>query len=324
MQKAHQAVGKNSFNRDNIPTAPSERVMQLACLTLLPFIVYVMVLFTTMFWFYPAPTSVLTTVSIVLCGCAMQFLTVEECTRSQLGKWKKWIGGFGGLACLAGLIVGLLIHYQWMLFFHKYSNMMKYTNVAASQPALQFEDAGSLVFTEGTTIDRTRSVGYRDIRSSSTLCVAPVVDGQMGASDPIMFFAVGVNCCGWRASFHCDDAAVPGTRGGLLLLEPNQLVSPAMEFMVDEHFDFKAFENAIELQKSVFAVSAAKDYRFLKWVKDPTERIDAYRKRGVEAGIISCGAYLAAAVLFIVQDFVQEARREAKLAKDFLASGDQP
>jgi len=208
-----------------------------------------------------------------------------------------------------------------MLFHFKYTNMMKYTNVAASQPALQFADAGSLLFTEGTTVDRTRAVGYRDIRTSQTLCVAPVVDSQMAATDETVFFAVGVNCCGWRASFHCDDSAKGGTRGGLLMLEPDMLVSPAMEWAVDGAFNFKSFEAAIDLQKSVFAVSAAKHHRMVRWVQDPLADIDNYRKRGLEAGILSCFAFLLTAVGLIVHDVLAEGVRQKKLAAQFMKTG---
>lgn len=321
LKKAHQKVGKVMFDKENISTPPAQRVFQLTVLTLLPFFVYATVLYLFSHKFYSAPGGCIAAFCIVVGVCGLQYMVVDHCTRRPAQKWKKWVGGLGGVSAFAGLIVGLYIHYEWMLLNAKYTNMMKYSNVAASQPALQFEDAGSLLFTEGTTVDRTRAVGYRNIRTSQTMCVAPVVDGQMSPTDPIVFFAIGVNCCGWRSSFHCDDAAKSGTRGGLLMLEPDRLVSPAMEWAVDGDFNGEAFEAAIELQKSVFAVSAAKHHRMLRWVKDPLADIDNYRKRGLEACIISCVGFFIVSGLMIVNDVVAEGNRQKALAAQLIKSG---
>lgn len=318
LKKAHAKVGKTQFNKDNATTPPAQRVFQLTVLTLVPFFVYVTILFLTTFRFYESAVTVQLTFCLVSGLCVMLYLIIDHCTRRPAQRWKKWVGAFGALAALGGLLVGLYIHYEWTLFYGKYSNMMKYSNVAASQPAMQFEDAGSLIFTQGTTVDRTRAVGYRNIRTSQTMCVAPVVDSQMAPTDPIVFFAVGVNCCGWRASFHCDDAAKGGTRGGLLMLTPNHLTSPAMEWAVDSAFNFEGFEEAIELQKSVFGVSPAKHHRMLRWVEDPTADIDHYRKRGLEAALLSCVGYFVIAAAFIVNDVVSEAARQRELAAAYM------
>lgn len=324
LKKAHRKVWEHTHNKENETTPPSNKIMQLAALSVGPFAVYVLIMFVTSYAFYWAPASVFLTFAIAATANVFLYLLVEHCTRKRAGKWKRWLGVYGALAACSGLVVGLLIHYQYMLYYWKYSNMMKYSNVAASQPALQFEDAGSLLFTEGTTLDRSRAVGYRHIRSQSTLCVAPVVDGQMAPTDPIVFFAVGMNCCGWRASFNCDDAAVGGTRGGLLMLEPNHLVSPAMEWTVDKNFNFEAFQEAIDLQKSVFAVSAAKNFRYLMWVKDPAEKLDDFRKRGMEFGIISCALYALIVGVCVAYDLITEDARQKRAATEFMRGGSAP
>lgn len=315
-----EKMKKQAINKANASTPRAQRVFQLTAWTLAPFCVFVLILFLTTYMFYKAPQMVLLTFTIVTGLCLMQYLLVEYCIRKKAGRWKKWIGGFSATAAFVALCVGLLIHYKYTLFYYKYSSMMRYTNVAPLQPALQFEDAGSLHFTAGTTVDRTRSVGYRHIRSSQTLCVAPVVSGQMAPTDPIVFFAVGTNCCGWRASFHCDDVGSGDARGGLLMLTPDQLVSPSMEWMVDEQFDFKAFEDAIALQSSVFTVNAAKHHRFLRWVKDPDAMIDHYRKRGLESALLSCLGYWIVVAVCISYHLAIENER-AKRKAEFLQKG---
>jgi len=320
MKAGQQKVKTNKINKAADTTPRSQRVFQLTCLTLGPFCVYVLVLFTTMFMFYREPVAVLLTFTIVTGICLLQYLLVQYCIRKKAPRWKGRVGKFGALAALIGLLVGLAIHYKWMLFYAKYSNMKRYTNVAPLQPALQFEDAGTVQFTSGTSVDSTRAVGYRHIRSSRTLCVAPVVSQQMTPTDQIVFVAVGVNCCGWRASFHCGDAAGSSARSGMLMLAPDQLVSPAMEWMVDEQFDFSAFEDAIELLESVFAVSVAKNHRMLRWVQDPSIEVDHYRKRGLEAALISCAVYWAV-VAFLIGSFIASENQKASELASALSKG---
>lgn len=320
------ASGKNTTAQAADPLVPKARkknnsglapragiVVRYTAMTVVPFTVYVIMLFLAAFVFYGSPLGVFLTYTILAGLSILEFLVITHCLREKVGwrRWRRWIGFISFFAATAGLVVGLLIHYKCMLYYYKYKNMMTYANVAASQPAPQFEDAGSLIFTSGTKVDSTRAVGYRNIRESKTLCVAPVVDNQMAATDPIVFFAVGVGCCGWRSSFHCDSAKKREARSGVLMLEPNRLVSPAMEWMVDEQFNFKGFEDAIDLQKSVFAVNVAKDYRFLRWVQDPKDEVDMYRKRGLEACLLSCLAFFGVAFAFVARDItVQDAKNQ--------------
>lgn len=322
-QRAQKKLFHQNWSKDNERTPAAHRVFQYTMMTFVPFLVYVLVLFVTAYLFYRSPFVVFMTYGTVATLCLLQYLVIAHCLkRASMVKngWKKWVGFIAFFAATAALMLGLLIHYKWMLFFNKYTNMMTYTNVAASQPAQQFEDAGSLVFTTGTSIDSTRAVGYRDIRNSQTLCVAPVVDQQMAVTDPIEFFAVGVGCCGWRASFLCDDAKQPGTRGSLLVLEPDKLVSPAMEWMVDEQFPFEGFQKAIDLQKSVFAVTASVNHRLVRWVKDPSAAIDIYRKRGLEACLFSCLLFFLVAACFISRDVAVEELKQRQ-AVDLYTKG---
>lgn len=317
LKKGQKKAASHAAKKANTVVPQSDRIFQLTILAVAPLLVYVLVLFMTIFWFFGSPVFVYGAASIIITVCLAYYLLVDAFIRQRTYKWKKWIGFLGAIAGVLGLSVGIIIHYEWMLFWRKYSKMMKYSNVAASQPALQFEDAGSLLFTEGSTLDKTRAVGYRDIRSSKTLCLAPVVDGQMSQDDPITYYAVGEDCCGWRASFTCDDAA-KSARGGLLILHPSSLVSSSMEWIVDEVFDFKSFAKAVDLQKSVFATSTAENFRYIRWFKDPEQRIDAYRKRGLEAALLSVLAFIAGCCVMIGMDVYNEDRRQRKFATDMM------
>jgi len=304
-------------------TPRSERAFQLTMLTLSPFCVFVLVLFTTVYMFYKSPLGVMLLFTAVAAGSGAQFLLVDVCLKKKQGKWKRYLGGFSFVAACVAFAIALAIHYKWMLFFYKYTSMVKYTNVAPLQPAMSFADAGTLQFTAGTTVDRTRAVGYRHIRKQQTLCVAPIVSPQMSPTDDIVFFAVGTNCCGWRSNFHCDDAG-GSAQGGLLMLSPDQLVSPAMEWMVDEQFDFKAFEKAIELEKSVFAMTVAKNYRLMRWVASPEAAVDYYRKRALEAALLSCVAYWVAVGCITAWHLRNEESRAQQRMKELIANEGSP
>merc|ERR1719213_387334 len=195
--------------------------------------------------------------------------------------------------------------------------MMRYSNVAASQNAQLFQDAGMLQFTSGTKVDATRAVGFRNIRTSKTLCVAPLVDSQMSKDDPIVFFAVGENCCGWRATFQCGGA---GANSGLLMLEPEMLTSPTMIWAVDGASDFVGFEKAVNLSQAVFSLPVQKNHRFLKWVPNPQENIDQYRHWAFKAAGFSCTLYFAIAAAFIIRHEVMRSLAQRHMASKLMAN----
>lgn len=320
MKKGHVKVANENTKKENMPVQVSDRIFQLTLLSSVPFFVYVFIVLEVLYRYYWHPIEAVT-VTCITAGVALtQYMFCQTFIRRRRQQWKKWIGGLSLLATILAFMVGIYLHYEFMLFWRKYKTMMSYSNVAASQNALQFEDAGTITFTQGTTLDKTRAVGFRDIRNSKTLCVAPVIDGQMGQNDPITFFAVGVNCCGWRASFHCSDAAIQGAKSGLLKLPASALVTESLEWTVDGHFDFESFDKAVELLKSVFAVSTAENYRMVQWVKDPKAATDMYRKRGLEAAITSMALFLVIGVLLSCADLARETRKQARFAKAYISA----
>lgn len=188
------------------------------------------------------------------------------------------------ISTLAAICVGFFFYYKYLLYYNAYGDMRSYTNVAASQQASQFEDAAMLLFTSDTQVDTTRAVGFRDAKSASTICVAPVVDSSMGETDPISFWAVGTNCCEPRAHFQCDGATKGGARAALLLLDTDVLVSPALESFVltlGGHSPAK-YDNAIRLDKAAYGTVSAKNIRFLRWTDDPHALQANFRLDGLE------------------------------------------
>jgi hypothetical protein len=295
------------------------RIVQITVHIIVPFMAYIFMLFLTMYNYYKSPFAVWLTLFITVLVSYCQYFMIEHCKKKWT--WQKWIGVYSSVALVLGFAFGLVIHYNFMLFYYKYTYMTKYSNVAASQPVLQFEDASTILFTEGTRVDGTRGVGYHSTRSSKTLCVAPVVDSQMATTDPIVFWAVGTGCCSWRASFNCDDAK-GGGRTGMLVLRPDQLVSSSMKWTVEEKFDFEGFDNAIEMATSVFAMTAGKEKRLVRWVKVAKKDIDDYRKRGLEAALFLCLGFLFFAAICAAREVMNDRRKQQELAEQLTGLDD--
>lgn len=174
--------------------------------------------------------------------------------------------------------------------------MNTYTNIAVSQPADQFVDAGMMAFASPTTLDITRAVGYKSATADAMLCVAPVVDATMGLDQEVNFFAVGVGCCEPRASFLCDDASDGSTKNALLMLEPRMLTAPLMEWAVAGAVDRTGFDAAIRMQAAAFQVTPASETRLLFWTKDPEAHVRRYYNKGLESVIVATVIYFFASI----------------------------
>lgn len=313
LSSAHKKLAIKNLNETNGKQKGASRVVQLTVHAVVPFVSFAFMLFLTVYAFFWWSFGIWLFVMAGLVVCYVQYLIVDHCFHEKI-EWQKWIGVYSAAALLCGFGIGLYIHYDHMLFYYKYTHMTKYTNVAASQPVLQFEDASNIMFTEGTSVDTTRGLGYHDIRTAQTLCVAPVIDSQMASTDPVKFWAVGVGCCTWRASFNCDDAKSGSARTGLLILRPDQLVASSMNWTVSDKFDFEGFDNAIEMAKSVFALTVGKERRYVRWVQDANKAIDVYRRRSLESAFYACGLFILVTLFCVTKDVMNENVRQKQLA----------
>mmetsp|Transcript_74183 Transcript_74183/g.143592 ORF Transcript_74183/g.143592 Transcript_74183/m.143592 type:complete len:391 (+) Transcript_74183:133-1305(+) len=213
-------------------------------------------------------------------------------------RWLTYLGPYLAAGSLVGFMFGLAAYYTSLLPYLRYMDAEKHTNVAASEHALRFADTGMVTFSPGTTVDVTRSVGYMSARAGAKMCVAPVVDVSMGAEDPINFYAVGVNCCGWRGSFECDDAGVPQARSALLELDMNAVVGNWTAWMLQDTTTSEGLKAAMKLQESVFRTKAAPNVRFLHWSRDPLAMIRGYLTQAVQ--VIADGLGVVALVSVVI------------------------
>lgn len=292
----------------------AKTVYRVTSIVVISFICYVFILFLFFFFFSTKQALVVTLTLLTLsCSAAQTTLNVVFCPSDT---WRSWIGRMSAGASLAAIVVGLFVHYSFLVFYNHYESMQTVTNVAASENALQFDGAGTLIFSADTVVDVQRSVGYRDANTSTTLCVAPVVDSTMTTEDPVGFFAVGTGCCGWRGSFTCDDVADSSAKGGMLLLEPRMLVSPLASWTVDRAVDFEAYDAAIKLESAVFGTTVAKNTRILRWLKDVPKEAEKYKQHAMLFALISCVLELIVSTLmaFVILDSPFSSRNTEKFA----------
>jgi len=199
---------------------------------------------------------------------------------------------WAGLCLLAGSALGLGLYYGHWVFYYRYHELPRHTNVAASQLAESFADAGMLKFTSDSRVDVSRAVGYESLALGERLCVAPIVDGAMSPLGPVSFFAAGRgDCCGWRGEFACGDADAVGA-SALLLLNPDFLtMSPALTFLVDDPGRTEGFEDAVRLQRAVYGGGsmAAGQTRLVRWTRDPVKMQDAFWWAAAWRAAVYCG-----------------------------------
>lgn len=216
---------------------------------------------------------------------------------------KLWLFRLGLLLFLAtiiGTIAGLFTYYKYMVYYEAYGDMRSYTNVAASQNSDQFADAGFVLFSSDSHVDAARAVGYRDVATATTVCLAPITDGAMEPTTPVSFWAVGTNCCEPRATFNCDGAATGGARAGVLLIDAEVVVSPSMESVVVGLGGFKPtdYDGAMLLSGASWSTSVADHVRFVRWTDDPRGIRDEFRTDGLWQFVWFVVAYLFLSIMF--------------------------
>ena len=131
------------------------------------------------------------------------------------------------------------------------------------------KDAGIVNFAVGSGVDASRSIGFQSAADGAVICLAPIVDASMKPQTPVNVFAYGINCCGWRGNFHCDDALKPSARYGLVRPDPAAILPPLLGDLVSGPSE-ETLAAAVRLQQASFGGSSkAVRNIFVRYVNDP-------------------------------------------------------
>jgi hypothetical protein len=160
------------------------------------------------------------------------------------------------LSALCGFAVGLFAYELYIRKFFLSQELVIRQNVLPSEPAAAYANAGEIGFAEEARIDLRKTIGYQD---SDVYCVAPIA-GDVPL-EKVQFWAAGVNCCGARSGFVCDDAWDPKARAGIILHdnEHSQLVKDMRPY----------YMKAVKMAEATYSIASVNEPVFVKWVADP-------------------------------------------------------
>eukprot|EP00929_Paragymnodinium_shiwhaense_P060579 TRINITY_DN30244_c0_g1_i1.p1 TRINITY_DN30244_c0_g1~~TRINITY_DN30244_c0_g1_i1.p1 ORF type:complete len:329 (+),score=63.83 TRINITY_DN30244_c0_g1_i1:111-1097(+) len=175
------------------------------------------------------------------------------------------------VAAIASCLLGLQNYYSHMRPYFDIINLSTYPNVDPSMTkGQQLMDMGSVEFAEGSHLELTQSMGFRN---SDVYCVAPIVNGNMTAEKSFYdFWAVGINCCsGHLADFGCGEFNNPKALSGLRLMR-------------DDLRPF--FRLAVEQAESAYNIKSRHPI-FVYWMQNPSAEVASYADDGYKRWLVS-------------------------------------
>jgi hypothetical protein len=124
-------------------------------------------------------------------------------------------------------------------------------------------DASWLHFNDGSHVDTTRVVGYRDI---AVYCVAPVLSANQVTR--VEYWAIGKDCCEKRSGFTCGEVGIAGAQSAIVMLGQD---------FVDKEF----YERAVRQAEASYKLASAEGALLVHWVSDPKSIRDGLLWKGI-------------------------------------------
>jgi len=155
-----------------------------------------------------------------------------------------------------GSFIGLFLYDEYAIYPEFYKNTRKYTNVVPAQPATAVADAGKIVFSTGTFVDVSQSVGLIE-ETGVKYCVSPIRDGS--GIERIEFWAAGIGCCGASGDFYCDAASNSEAHAGIVIFDNNGYFEKA-------RYDF--YDKARKKAQAQYSLQSVSHPTYVRWVKE--------------------------------------------------------
>jgi hypothetical protein len=186
---------------------------------------------------------------------ALVIWTYSFCVKRNL--WMYFLAALILGAGFAGAMEGD-DNYGRMQYYYTFQTMAAYVNINPSLDlGVSYGDAGEVYFKEGSRVDTTRAVAFRN---TDLFCAAPIVmeplegGGVVADATSMDWWAVGVNCClPSGEDFTCGETTNGLARSGMRLLEP---------------YDLPYYQFAVHQWTAKYKVPADHPL-FFSWVTDP-------------------------------------------------------
>lgn len=194
----------------------------------------------------------------------VQFVASNQSDAHREPTWLIFLFATCLQAWFIGVALGDMNYVRHMQPYYDISNLETYPSVdPSSMRGQQLMDAGRVMFTSGSTLDLTRSRGYKSLQN---YCVAPIVSDRDTRPVPSYdFWAVGVGCCsGSQADFHCGEFNNPRASAGLRLMQDDQRAF---------------FRLAVQQAEAAYNIKAEHPL-FFHWMQDPIAEVNEYMDEG--------------------------------------------
>lgn len=209
---------------------------------------------------------------------------------AQDPKWYSFLFVTGALAWVFAMVFGNKNFLTNMSPYYDIINLNVYNNIdPANYRGQQLMDAGRIIFSQGSHLELSKSMGFRNL---DTYCVAPVVSGgnktakAASSEQPEFdFWAVGINCCsGHTPDFHCGEFNSLNARSGLRLMRDDQRAF---------------FRLAVQQAEAAYNIRAPHPI-FMYWMLDPSSEVNAYQDDAYKFWLIGVGAFFGAQLLMVI------------------------
>ncbi|CAD7968865.1 unnamed protein product [Amoebophrya sp. A120] len=178
-------------------------------------------------------------------------------------QWVREMSVLALFSLLTGIGIGsFFIYSNYFVFYTGYDDLRAFTNVIATQDPKTFIDASMLSFAFSSSVDISRSVGFKSFEEDGKMyCVAPITDSSMALSSPVHFWAVGQDCCESRSHFTCGDvhnakAHAVQFIAGVVVLRPEMFVPPMASWIVEKQDKLlEQYSRAVTLAQNVFGIA---------------------------------------------------------------------
>jgi len=166
-----------------------------------------------------------------------------------------------GLLCMVGIVISLAVAlYGCFAALDEYralSQGASYFNVLPAEAAASKLDASTIVFTNTTLVDVTRTYGFTDTRDKAerTYCVAPVSDGDL-YQQRIQYWATGIDCCEAMSNFACFRNRIQEGAHGALVVRKDA-----------KHME--RFHRAVQGALGAYDLTVGDHYLLVDWIEDP-------------------------------------------------------